>query len=90
MPWLFNRTTGFLNKIKTAVTISMGIALNENKQIQDKLQIIRIMNKSNTNLEVLKASLVELKKRYLSNASSENKFAAQNKEYVIGLLKSIA
>jgi hypothetical protein len=48
------------------------------------------MNKSNTNLEVLKASLVELKKRYLSNAISENKFAAQNKEYVIGLLKSIA
>ena len=54
------------------------------------MQIIRTMNKSNTNLEVLKASLVELKKRYLSNASSENKFASQNKEYVIGLLKSIA
>jgi hypothetical protein len=48
------------------------------------------MNTSNTNLEVLKASLEALKKRYLATSNSENKFAAQNKEYVIGLLKKIA
>ena len=48
------------------------------------------MNNSNTNLEVLKASLETLKKRYMANANAENKFASQNKEYVIGLLKKIA
>jgi antirestriction protein len=44
----------------------------------------------NTNLETLKASLEALKKKYNNNKVSENKFAAQNKEYVINLLKSIA
>ena len=48
------------------------------------------MKSQHTNLETLKASVLALKERYLSQAVSENKFAAQNKEYVIGLLKSIA
>jgi hypothetical protein len=48
------------------------------------------MKNSETNLEVLKASLIALKERYMKQVNSENKFAAQNKEYVIGLLKQIA
>jgi hypothetical protein len=48
------------------------------------------MNTQNTNLEVLKKSLESLKMRYLANVSSENKFAVQNKDYVLGLLKLIA
>ena len=48
------------------------------------------MKSQQTNLETLKASVLALKERYLSQAVSENKFATQNKEYVINLLKSIA
>jgi hypothetical protein len=48
------------------------------------------MKSQHTNLETLKASVLALKERYLSQAIAENKFAAQNKEYVISLLKSIA
>ena len=48
------------------------------------------MKNAENNLEVLKKSLETLKMRYLANLRSENKFAAQNKEYVIGLLKQIA
>ncbi len=48
------------------------------------------MNTQNANLEVLKKSLENLKNRYAAKVNSENKFAVQNKEYVIGLLKLIA
>ena len=48
------------------------------------------MNTQNTNLEVLKKSLENLKNRYASQVKSENKFAVQNKEYVMGLLKQVA
>ncbi len=48
------------------------------------------MNTQNTNLEVLKKSLESLKNRYMNQVNTENKFAAQNKEYLIGLLKKIA
>ena len=48
------------------------------------------MKNADLNLEVLKKSLESLKMRYLANVSSENKFAVQNKDYVLGLLKLIA
>lgn len=48
------------------------------------------MSIQNTNLETLKVSLNKLKNKILKETISDNKFAAQNKEYVIGLLKSIA
>jgi hypothetical protein len=48
------------------------------------------MKNTETNLEVLKASLESLKNRYMNQVNTENKFASQNKEYVIGLLKKIA
>ncbi len=48
------------------------------------------MNTQNTNLEVLKKSLENLKSRYASEVKSENNFAVQNKEYVLGLLKNVA
>jgi hypothetical protein len=48
------------------------------------------MNTQNTNLEVLKKSLESLKGRYAAQVKSENKFAVQNKEYVLGLLKNVA
>jgi hypothetical protein len=41
-------------------------------------------------LHALKASLKELKKRFLNSENTENKFAAQNKEYVLNLLKSVS
>lgn len=68
----------------------MTTTLNVNKQIARKSKIQIKMKSQQTNLEILKASVLALKERYLSQALSENKFAAQNKEYVIGLLKSIA
>jgi hypothetical protein len=48
------------------------------------------MNTQNANLEVLKKSLENLKSRYAAKLNSENKFAVQNKEYVLGLLKQVA
>ena len=48
------------------------------------------MNTQNANLEVLKKSLENLKNRYAAQVVSENKFAVQNKEYVLGLLKQVA
>lgn len=51
---------------------------------------MKASNNYNTNLNALKASLEALKKRCLNSNCSDNKFAAQNKEYVIALLKSIA
>jgi hypothetical protein len=68
----------------------MITTLNINKQTVRKSKIQIKMKSQQTNLEILKASVLALKERYLSQAVSENKFAAQNKEYVIGLLKSIA
>jgi hypothetical protein len=41
-------------------------------------------------LHALKASLHELKKRFLNSTNTENKFATQNKEYVLNLLKSLS
>ena len=41
-------------------------------------------------LHALKASLQELKKRFLNSENTENKFAAQNKEYVLNLLKTLS
>jgi hypothetical protein len=41
-------------------------------------------------LRALKASLQELKKRFLNSTNAENKFATQNKEYVLNLLKSLS
>jgi hypothetical protein len=41
-------------------------------------------------LHALKASLQELKKRFLNSENTENKFGTQNKEYVLNLLKSIS
>jgi hypothetical protein len=41
-------------------------------------------------LHALKASLQELKKRFLNSENTENKFATQNKEYVLNLLKSLS
>jgi hypothetical protein len=41
-------------------------------------------------LHALKASLQELKKRFLNSENTENKFATQNKEFVLNLLKSIS
>jgi hypothetical protein len=41
-------------------------------------------------LHALKASLQELKKRFLNSENSENKFATQNKEYVLKLLKTLS
>jgi hypothetical protein len=41
-------------------------------------------------LHALKASLKELKKRFLNSENTENKFAAQNKEYVLNLLKLVS
>ncbi len=41
-------------------------------------------------LHALKASLQELKKRFLNSTNTENKFATQNKEYVLNLLKSLS
>ena len=60
---------------------------NKNKR---KANNIQVMNTQNTNLEVLKKSLENLKNRYASQVKSENKFAVQNKEYVLGLLKQVA
>jgi hypothetical protein len=60
---------------------------NKNKR---KANNIQVMNTQNTNLEVLKKSLENLKSRYASQVKSENKFAVQNKEYVLGLLKQVA
>lgn len=68
----------------------MITTLNVNKQIARKSKIQIKMKSQHTNLETLKASVLALKERYLSQAIAENKFAAQNKEYVISLLKSIA
>jgi hypothetical protein len=48
------------------------------------------MNTQNTNLEILKKSLESLKSRYAAQVKSDNKFAVQNKEYVLGLLKQVA
>ena len=48
------------------------------------------MDTQQTNLEVLKKSLETLKSKYAMNMNSENKFAAQNKEYVLNLLKQVA
>jgi hypothetical protein len=45
---------------------------------------------SATDLRALKASLQELKKRFLNSTNTENKFASQNKEYVLNLLKSLS
>ena len=55
-----------------------------------KASNIKVMNTQNANLEVLKKSLENLKSRYASQVKSENKFAVQNKEYVLGLLKQVA
>ena len=41
-------------------------------------------------LHALKASLKELKKRFLNSENTENNFAAQNKEYVLNLLKLVS
>lgn len=41
-------------------------------------------------LHALKASLQELKKRFLNTENAENKFATQNKEYVLNLLKTLS
>jgi hypothetical protein len=41
-------------------------------------------------LRALKESLQELKKRFLNSTNTENKFATQNKEYVLNLLKSLS
>ena len=60
---------------------------NKNKA---KANNIKVMNTQNTNLEVLKKSLENLKSRYAAKVNSENKFAVQNKEYVLGLLKQVA
>ena len=60
---------------------------NKNKT---KANNIKVMNTQNTNLEVLKKSLENLKSRYAAQVKSENKFAVQNKEYVLGLLKNVA
>ena len=51
---------------------------------------MKATNTQNTNLETLNASLEALKKRCLNTNNSDNKFAVQNKEYVMALLKSIA
>ena len=71
------------------VTIIKKPSLNNNKQTKESNSTVKMKSAEN-NLEVLKKSLESLKMRYLANVSSENKFAAQNKEYVIGLLKQIA
>jgi hypothetical protein len=55
-----------------------------------------IQNQSKTgenpvqDLHALKASLQELKKRFLNTENAENKFATQNKEYVLKLLKTLS
>ena len=72
------------------VTISKAHSLNINKQVNKRNLITAMMKSAEYNLEALKKSLETLKMRYLANMSSKNKFAAQNKEYVIGLLKQIA
>ena len=41
-------------------------------------------------LRALKASLQELKKRFLNSENTENKFSTQNKEYVLNLLKTLS
>jgi hypothetical protein len=71
------------------VTIIKKLSLNNNKQTKESNLTATMKNVEN-NLEVLKKSLESLKMRYLANVNSENKFAVQNKEYVIGLLKQIA
>jgi hypothetical protein len=71
------------------VTIIKKLSLNNNKQKKESNLTATMKNVEN-NLEVLKKSLESLKMRYLANVNSENKFAVQNKEYVIGLLKQIA
>ena len=60
------------------------------KQNKTKANIIKGMNTQNANLEVLKKSFENLKSRYAAQVTSENKFAVQNKEYVLGLLKQVA
>jgi hypothetical protein len=47
------------------------------------------MKNSEINLEKIKASLDELRKKLHLKSSIENKFAAQNKEYLMSILKSI-
>jgi hypothetical protein len=48
------------------------------------------MKNSETNLKQLKASLDELRKKLKLKSLQENKFAVQNKEYHISILRSIA
>jgi hypothetical protein len=48
------------------------------------------MISSNKNIEELKKSLVELKKRLHLHVESKNNFASQNKEYLPRLLKTVA
>jgi len=48
------------------------------------------MKAQEVNLEVLKKSLETLKSKYAANMNIENKFAVQNKEYVLNLLKQVA
>ncbi len=48
------------------------------------------MNKLEINIEELKASLTNIKKRIHLQIESKNNFASQNKEYLLGLLKTVA
>jgi hypothetical protein len=68
----------------------MEINIKYQQSQKQTKEIKTAMKKSETNLEVLKASLESLKNRYMNQVNTENKFASQNKEYVIGLLKKIA
>ena len=48
------------------------------------------MKNSENNLEQLKASIDELRKKMKLKSVQENKFVVQNKEYVMSILKAIA